>query len=516
MKRKCIIILFIFLVSAAIAHSNYNVLLNNTDSESEELQPYCGYALIYPIVMKWDTYSWVEKRNYQAFFQNILAAYKFSSYTSDDILFYISPEYVKDIEIVKNLVKQLVEIRDGFKKQGWIDEKKDIKVPFKMIIYLMPLNISSVVLPIDGKLIGDSYEDLTIIIINANKIGKALSEPCILAHAYAHSLIGVMKGESGYWLEEAIAAYLETSVGKKCSNLEPFYEYRLEHPEISIGAYDSKVAVADSKFISLLENENKGIIKSFINEGKTNDNAFKSFIDYVNNKSQRSIFDYYEEYAIGNLYPLIMKGNLGDEINDYPYMKEIVLDRLSAGYSVFAGNQKIMGLKFNFETSHKLSVWVFSYIEDRGVSLYKIENILEKVQDNVFPITKGSKLYLLYINNNIEEASLKMDVMLVEGYPCIVEVFQLDEQGNDVVINWLTSKEIETYGWSVYRKAEDEKDYIKVNNYIIPAAGNSNEAIRYMYIDKGVSKGKKYYYFIGVVTKKGFYMYYPPMSIKLR
>lgn len=515
-KVNICIFLILVLLGARGLVANYNLLMAAVNSAEGELQSYCGYSLVYPILSNWENYSWIEKRNYQAFFQNMLAAYRFNSIVSDDILFYISPEFINKTEDVKTVSKQLLDIKNKLREKGWGKEIEGGSRPFELIIYIIPINLSSLVIPINGKLLGDSYDGMSVIIMNGNKLNELIKEPCILAHAYAHSLIKGIKGSHGYWLEESISAWLETLIGQKCSIQEAFYEYRIVHPDIQLGVYDSRIAIADAKFISLLDGRKEQLIHDFILSYKGEKDALKALSEFLMQEAERDISDYYEEYAISNFYEALCRNKLESKgVNYFPYDIQLTLNELSAYYASFEGNNIAGGLKFTFDGSDRCDAWVFSEIYDNSISFYRLDNILDKKQDSVFPISTERKLYLLMINNKRENASISVKVNEILGYPCRLDMFKINAGDRKVELIWLTSKEMDTNGWIIYKKEESDKSYRQLNNYFIPAAGNSNDVIRYIYVDKNVSKKKRYDYYLELITKKGFRISFPPMSVKL-
>lgn len=516
--RKISICIFLILVLLGVRNlfANYNLLMTRANVEEGELQSYCGYSLVYPILSNWENYSWIEKRNYQAFFQNMLAAYRFNSFVSDDFLFYISPEFINRVEDVKAISKQLLRFKKKLRENGWEKEVKGGRSPFSFIIYVIPINLSSYIIPMDGKLLSDSYEGMPVVIINGNKLNELVNEPCMTAHAYAHSFVKGTRGGAGYWLEESVSAWIETLMGQKCDIQDTFYEYRILHPEIQLGVYDSRIAIADAKFISLLDGKKEQIIRRFILSYSGETDVIKALSEFLIQETERDISDYYEEYAISNFYETLSRNKLADKgVNYFPYDIKLTLNGLSSYYASFEGNNIVGGLRFTFDTNDKYNAWIFSGVYDSSISFYRIENVLERRQDYVFPISAGKKLYLLLINNRRENANISVDVDEIVGYPCRLDVFKLNAIDQGVELTWLTSKEIDTQGWIVYKKEENEKYYRKLNNYIIPAAGNSNDIIRYIYVDKNISKKKRYDYYLELITKNGFRVSFPPISVKL-
>jgi hypothetical protein len=72
-----------------------------------------------------------------------------------------------------------------------------------------------------------------------------------------------------------------------------------------------------------------------------------------------------------------------------------------------------------------------------------------------------------------------------------------------ILLKWRTESEIDNYGWNIYRSSSPKGDYVKINSSIIPGAGTSSSAHNYFYIDKELSNGTTYYYFLEDIDLKG-------------
>jgi hypothetical protein len=93
------------------------------------------------------------------------------------------------------------------------------------------------------------------------------------------------------------------------------------------------------------------------------------------------------------------------------------------------------------------------------------------------------------------------------------------ESGN--MINWLTSSEVENLGFNIYRaeadeenSRPDEQEFIKINEMLIPGAGNSSDANHYQYIDHLVIPQRTYWYFLEDVAYDGQINRYDMISVQ--
>ena len=84
---------------------------------------------------------------------------------------------------------------------------------------------------------------------------------------------------------------------------------------------------------------------------------------------------------------------------------------------------------------------------------------------------------------------------------------------NTIDINWVTSSEIDTAGFNIYRDEEDNIQYTtKLNQELIPSTGSSTSGVSYDFEDAPVATGKKYYYKLEAIDLDGYKKMYGPVS----
>jgi hypothetical protein len=72
-----------------------------------------------------------------------------------------------------------------------------------------------------------------------------------------------------------------------------------------------------------------------------------------------------------------------------------------------------------------------------------------------------------------------------------------------VGIRWTTDSESDLFGWNLYRSSRPSSAFRRLNGVVIPAAGSSQEAATYMFVDSSV-EGPKVYYYLEALTMDGF------------
>ena len=87
---------------------------------------------------------------------------------------------------------------------------------------------------------------------------------------------------------------------------------------------------------------------------------------------------------------------------------------------------------------------------------------------------------------------------------------------NTIDINWVTSSEIDTAGFNIYRdEAENGQYTAKLNPELIPSTGSSTNGVSYNFEDAPVTTGKTYYYKLEAIDLKGYKKTYGPVSARL-
>ncbi len=88
------------------------------------------------------------------------------------------------------------------------------------------------------------------------------------------------------------------------------------------------------------------------------------------------------------------------------------------------------------------------------------------------------------------DASVPTSVKLID--------FWGDISGNAVVLNWLTSIEVDNSGFTIYRSLEENKNFVKVGE-IVSGGGDSN----YSFEDSGIQGGNTYFYRLEALSTFG-------------
>lgn len=111
-------------------------------------------------------------------------------------------------------------------------------------------------------------------------------------------------------------------------------------------------------------------------------------------------------------------------------------------------------------------------------------------------------------SNNADSASIDVFV------PVELSSFTARIENNLVRLEWVTQSESETMGYDLYRKESRERQYQKITAKLIPAAGNSQVAQRYEYLDKvDLSPDYSYSYQLADIGFNGKVTFHEPVTI---
>jgi hypothetical protein len=100
----------------------------------------------------------------------------------------------------------------------------------------------------------------------------------------------------------------------------------------------------------------------------------------------------------------------------------------------------------------------------------------------------------------------------VEDWPTAVELaaFDVEAQGDDIVLSWQTATELDNLGFNIYRADSADGPQTRVNERLIPAQGAGDVGgASYSFVDETAATGRTYYYWLedvdvdGVATKDG-------------
>jgi len=110
-------------------------------------------------------------------------------------------------------------------------------------------------------------------------------------------------------------------------------------------------------------------------------------------------------------------------------------------------------------------------------------------------------------NNNFPLANQTPTNVLISSFTAGV--------GQDgILTNWTTETEPNCAGFNLFRSREENENYIKLNEILIPVKGDATTGATYSYLDKPESVGN-YYYKLQSVSLEGNTYFYDPIFVAL-
>ncbi|MBI5375601.1 MAG: DUF1566 domain-containing protein [Candidatus Schekmanbacteria bacterium] len=108
-------------------------------------------------------------------------------------------------------------------------------------------------------------------------------------------------------------------------------------------------------------------------------------------------------------------------------------------------------------------------------------------------------------------------VRSVISAPTIVSLttFKARQKGKKVIVNWETALEIDNEGFNILRASSVDGKYVKINDEMIRAKGNSLNGREYQFKDNNIKAGKKYYYKIEDINTHGTITSHNPVEIQI-
>jgi len=70
-------------------------------------------------------------------------------------------------------------------------------------------------------------------------------------------------------------------------------------------------------------------------------------------------------------------------------------------------------------------------------------------------------------------------------------------------VKWVTASEVNNFGFDVFRGDSEDGPFVKVNEFTVPGAGNSDIPNKYEFVDETIEVGKVYWYYVESISMSG-------------
>jgi hypothetical protein len=85
---------------------------------------------------------------------------------------------------------------------------------------------------------------------------------------------------------------------------------------------------------------------------------------------------------------------------------------------------------------------------------------------------------------------------VIASTPTLIELTSFTASPFDrlIVLEWVTASEIDNAGFNLYRAEGENGEYVKINEFLIPADGSPTEGALYQFLDDAVQNRTTYHY----------------------
>ena len=104
---------------------------------------------------------------------------------------------------------------------------------------------------------------------------------------------------------------------------------------------------------------------------------------------------------------------------------------------------------------------------------------------------------------------------IVTGSPLasVIESFEGFPLNHAILLEWITTTEIDLIGFDIYRAEAEHEEYFKINSEIIFANFGDPEGYIHHWFDRNLETGKSYWYFIACTHGDGSVVYEDPIEV---
>ncbi len=113
----------------------------------------------------------------------------------------------------------------------------------------------------------------------------------------------------------------------------------------------------------------------------------------------------------------------------------------------------------------------------------------------------GSGVTANFISSVVNSIGMTVDDII--STPITLVSFTARGMRSDVKVLWETAAEIETAGFHIWRRAANDKDFVRVTSTIIPAEGGPFMGAAYFWVDTGIEPDTHYWYKLEDISYSG-------------
>lgn len=138
----------------------------------------------------------------------------------------------------------------------------------------------------------------------------------------------------------------------------------------------------------------------------------------------------------------------------------------------------------------------FAYYSMSNIYGVSVDNDADNLIDGQL-ITSGNDGSITTIYDGLLQGDTQNED---QSLPVELSSFSADYKDGIIFLKWETSSEIDNAGFNIYRGINNRRLFQKINDKLIPGAGNTTEKQSYIFKDNQVIEGYKYFYKIEDVS----------------
>jgi hypothetical protein len=153
-----------------------------------------------------------------------------------------------------------------------------------------------------------------------------------------------------------------------------------------------------------------------------------------------------------------------------------------------------------------------------GAEVVWYENKLNATTTTTIPSTTTMPPTTTTTTESTTTTSQQPTTTTTTELPTLVSLIDFNAIPGNSTVNlvWSTASEIDNAGFNIYRAESEDGEYVKINDFMIPAQGSSTEGAFYEFVDKAVRNRKTYYYKLEDIDLNGNSTMHDPVSARPR
>jgi hypothetical protein len=333
--------------------------------------------------------------------------------------------------------------------------------------------------------------DVVEVVFNRNVL-SARDFPALWIHQLTHAVELEYKKDGDYWFYEATAGWMEGQFSGLSRLTRLARLQTQQHPEASLTDPDAIHALGSSRFVEMLARSYKDVIRQIWQNWSYS--------------REETLFQITQKVLELNHLP-----NLESHMQNYFLLftatvplekdsKDVSLKPFSAVLFAGEAEQSQGGIRLSFATedgaSYSTSILFFAAGEKSGT--LAMEPVRKDSWSVLVPFSNLDHYSLVIVNPTASELRGRIQKSFDPAIPAIVEYFRVNPGEDGVQIEWKTARENGVAFWNLYRIQNGQK--MRLNDFPIPAAIESEEGIHYMFLDSAGGN----YYTLEAITQEGF------------